>query len=87
MDNLETWTNLKDHNVEPGKLPPRPGVLELNDLSAGPTQPISLLLHVKDATSGVQFLIDTGAEVSIIPPTGKYRSRPTRMNLVAANGS
>ena len=72
---------------KPGKLPPRPGDFELNNLSAGPSQPISLLLHVKDVTSGVQFLIDTGAEVSIVPPTGKDRSRPTRMNLVAANGS
>ena len=73
--------------VEPGKLPTRPEVFELTRLLAGPSQPVSTLLHVRDAISGAQFLVDTGAQVSIIPPTGKDRSRPSRTNLVAANGS
>ena len=50
-------------------------------------QPKSILLHIKDSMSGAQFLVDTGAEVSIIPPTAKDLSRPTRTNLIAANGS
>ena len=56
---------------------------------ADPTTHATLiLLHIRDPISGAQFLIDTGAEVSIIPPTFKDRSRPpTTTNLVAANGS
>ena len=36
---------------KPGKLPPRPGDFELNNLSAGPNQPTSLLLHVREPNS------------------------------------
>ena len=91
----------KRSNVESGKRPPRPGTLELNCLSAGsmvaaqcevpelPTnhQPTKNLLHVKDVLSGIYFLVDTGAEVSIVPPTGLDRNKPSNMNLIAANGS
>ena len=64
----EVWTtvkvqdNLKEHNVESGKLPPRPGTLELNCLLAGQDQDhLVSLLHVKDALSNIYFLVDTGA--------------------------
>ena len=45
------------------------------------------LLHVKDTISGSYFLIDTGAEVSIVPPTASDLHRPPNLALVAANGS
>ena len=45
------------------------------------------LLHVRDTNSGALFLIDTGAEVSIIPPAASDLRRPPTLNLVAANGS
>ena len=45
------------------------------------------LLHVKDTISGAHFLIDTGAEVSIVPPTASDLHRPPNLALVAANGS
>ena len=44
------------------------------------------LLHVKDTISGAHFLIDTGAEVSIVPPTASDLHRPPNLALVAANG-
>ena len=45
------------------------------------------LLWVRDARSGIRFLIDSGAEVSVVPPTDaecRYQSR-TAYDLVAAN--
>ena len=89
VDTLKTRNNLKGSNVKSGKLPTRPGTIALNSLSAGSTQPQQLvsLLHVQDAVSGTFFLVDTGAEVSIVPPTGSDRSQPSSMNLIAANGS
>jgi hypothetical protein len=85
QDTLKIRDNLKKHNVVSGKLPNRPGTLELNCLSAGQDQ-VSLL-HVKDALSNIYFLVDTGAEVSIVPPTGPDLNKPSSMNLIAANGS
>ena len=85
-----------------GKLPTRSGEIPINHLLtanhpggvwandpfvADLNHAKSILLHIKDSESGAQFLVDTGAEVSIIPPTANDRSRPTRTNLVAANGS
>ena len=61
-----------------------------NDPFAEPTNHAkSILLHIRDPISGDQFLIDTVAEVSVVPPTSNERSRPrpTRTGLVAANGS
>jgi hypothetical protein len=49
----------------------------------------SRLLHVRDAASGRSFLVDTGAEVSLIPasPYDKKHSPASNTDLVAANGS
>ena len=55
--------------------------------SIGPS-PKSRLFHVKDRVSGNFYLIDTGAEVSVIPPTVTDREGgPKNLNLRAANGS
>ena len=42
---------------------------------AGPTHP-GRLFFVHDRSSNTPFLVDTGAEVSVIPPTRVERSRP-----------
>ena len=42
--------------------------------SAGP-QP-SHLFYVVDSSSGLHFLVDTGAEVSVIPPSNTERRHP-----------
>jgi hypothetical protein len=46
-------------------------------------------LHVRDAASGRSFLVNTGAEVSLIPasPYDKKHSPASNTDLVAANGS
>ena len=38
-------------------------------------QQIHRLFHVTDKTSGVRYLVDTGAEVSVIPPSHAERKR------------
>ena len=47
------------------------------------------LLHVQDVTTGIKFLVDTGAEVSIVLPKPEdLRNHPhPNRSLVAANGS
>ena len=45
------------------------------------------LLHIRDTLSGDVFLVDTGAKVSIVPPTGPDLRRPPGLHLVAANGT
>ena len=44
-------------------------------------------LVVYDSTSKNNFLIDTGADVSVIPPSYKDRFSPSKTTLFAANGS
>lgn len=49
---------------------------------------MSRLLFVLDKTSGHRFLVDTGAEVSVIPSgTDKRRHQTTKYTLQAANGT
>ena len=85
----ETASPFRHHDVEPGKLPSRPKVIELNSLSAAqpPTINTKPLLHVRDEVSNTFFLVDTGAEVSLLPPTRPDLAKAPSMNLVAANGS
>ena len=50
------------------------------------------LLHIRDSLTNITFLVDTGAEVSIVPPsvfsTGTlYKKCNTGLNLQAANGT
>ena len=65
-----------------------PGKLDGQRIAATDSSGVSRLLHVADRQTGVRFLIDTGAQVSIIP----HRMCPTRpkdpkVTLRAANGS
>ena len=74
-DDLEAPDDLNQHDVESGKLPTRPRISELNSLSAAQINTVALL-HVRDVLSGTYFLVDTGAEVSIVPPTKPDLSKP-----------
>ncbi|CAH8500953.1 unnamed protein product [Schistosoma haematobium] len=48
----------------------------------------SRLLYVTDKRTGTQFLVDTGAEVSVVPPTALEKSTPDpKLKLQAANRS
>ena len=48
----------------------------------------SRLLHVSDRNSNCKFLVDTGSEVSVIPPTPADRRRsPDPLTLSAVNNT
>ncbi|XP_073986102.1 uncharacterized protein [Rhodnius prolixus] len=44
-------------------------------------------LYIRDKRSGLYFLIDTGAAVSVVPPSSLQKRNPCDFNLYAANGS
>lgn len=44
-------------------------------------------LHVLEKKSGVKYLVDTGAAVSVLPPNPKVRAQKTSYLLYAANGT
>ena len=47
----------------------------------------SRLLHIRDSTNHLTFLVDTGATVSVLPPAPTDRKHPQpHFNLQAANG-
>ena len=47
----------------------------------------SPILHITDRVSAYRFLIDTGAEVSVVPPSpAECQQRCTDFSLVAVNG-
>ena len=49
---------------------------------------ISRQLFIRDPTSGTRFLVDTGAEVSVLPPVAADRCRAAgALELQAANGT
>ena len=51
-------------------------------------QRVGRLLYVTDRESRLRFLVDTGAEVSIIPPSkAERKNRQDTIGLLAANGS
>lgn len=45
----------------------------------------SALLHIRDCRLNIKFLIDTGADVSILPATATQRDLPPILHLHAAN--
>lgn len=47
----------------------------------------SRLFFIEDRSSGTRFLVDTGAEVSVIPHDPRDATRPRSHHLRAANGS
>ena len=47
----------------------------------------SRLFHITDRRSGLRFLIDTGAQVSVIPPSPADRNTPSTLTLQAVNNT
>nr|VZI22700.1 unnamed protein product [Spirometra erinaceieuropaei] len=54
--------------------------------AAGPSRP-SRHFHINDKSSGLRFLVDTGAEVSVIPPLRRHRLKPSQFSVQAANST
>ena len=53
---------------------------------AGPSP--SRLFHICDYTTGTRFLVDTGSEVCVIPPSTFERKRTyDKLTLTAVNGA
>lgn len=48
-------------------------------------KPHNRLLRVRDFTSGLQFLVDTGAMMSLFPPTKHEKQSTPTFDLLAAN--
>ena len=67
-----------------GKRPTRSGACAINSLSTGQSTP---LLHIKDDASRIVFLVDTGAEVSVVLPTKSELQKTPNQSLIAANGT
>lgn len=66
-----------------GKLPPRTLVA-----TGVPGPPLSPLFFVSDRTTHTRFLVDTGSEVSTIPPSPADRRRsPDNLTLMAVNNT
>ncbi len=64
----------------------RPGQPPVGAAAVGPT--LNSLFYVHDRQSGRRFLVDTGAEVSVLPATAiDKQSGPQGKQLTAANGS
>ena len=67
------------------------GKLQCQQLEASPpgTDTNSRLFFVSDQKTGIRFLVDTGAEVSVLPPTAivKHQPRSSSVNLQAVNKS
>ena len=69
---------------------PVTGKLQRQAISAAASSGVSLqsrLFYVTDATTKQQFLIDTGAEVSVLPPRPTDRTHRQGYDLQAANSS
>nr|VZI42778.1 unnamed protein product [Spirometra erinaceieuropaei] len=64
----------------------RPRQPVLATTAAGPSRP-SRLFYINDKSSGLRFLADTGAEVSVIPPLRRHRLKPSQFSLQAANST
>ena len=47
---------------------------------------VTVRLHVKDKLSDEVFLIDTGAEISVIPKLKNWRGVPAQFKLYVVNG-
>ena len=55
--------------------------------SAGPSSTSRLFYITTDRTTGTCFLVDTGADVSVLPPSAADRRRPSSYTLQAVNQS
>ncbi|UYV70202.1 hypothetical protein LAZ67_7002164, partial [Cordylochernes scorpioides] len=85
-------TNLLDVCVVQRHDPDRVGKLQPADRvatssSAGIQDCRNLRLFVTDKNTGLRFLVDSGADISIIPPKDKNRIPSSDYKLYAANGT
>ena len=66
-----------------GKLPSK----QLAATSPAGSSPTSRVFYVTDRTTGTRFLVDTGADVSVLPPSTSDKRNPAPLTLQAVNRS
>nr|VZI17419.1 unnamed protein product [Spirometra erinaceieuropaei] len=54
--------------------------------TAGQSRP-SRLFYISDKTSGLRFLVDTDAEIYVIPPPRRHHLKPSQFSLQAVNST
>ena len=75
-----------DHPAQPQRETTQPAVD--SDQRDRRTTNASRLFFIKDRASGLRFLVDTGAEISVIPPSNTERKhRQDKLSLQAANNT
>ncbi|VDM06474.1 unnamed protein product [Schistocephalus solidus] len=47
----------------------------------------SRFFYITEKSSGLRFLVDTGAEVSAIPPPRRHHLKPSQFSIKAANST
>ncbi len=81
---MQLQFNLTHINTKPGKRLHRQQVK--TTLAAGLKQG-SRLFYIRDKNNGYLFLVDTGAQISVIPPDPRKNHQLSSFTLQAANGS
>ncbi|BHF69238.1 hypothetical protein SprV_0301228100 [Sparganum proliferum] len=54
--------------------------------ASGQSRP-SRLFYISDKSNGLRFLVDTGAQISVIPPSGRHHLKTSQFSLQAANST
>ncbi|BHF65008.1 hypothetical protein SprV_0200801700 [Sparganum proliferum] len=81
---LDKMANHADRiSLTTGKRPRQPVTATA---AAGQSRP-SRLIYINDKSSGLRFLVDTGAEVSVIPPPRRHHLKPSQFSLQTANST
>ncbi|XP_030761094.1 uncharacterized protein LOC115886163 [Sitophilus oryzae] len=70
----------KEYSNFKKKLVPPPRIETATEVASA-----SCRLHLRDRKTGQHFLVDSGAEVSVVPANPKFKLAPTKNNLFAAN--
>nr|VZI40227.1 unnamed protein product [Spirometra erinaceieuropaei] len=66
-----------------GKRPRQPVTATAAAVQSRPNR----LFYISDKTSSLRFLVDTGAEICVIPPPRRHHLKPSRFSLQAANST
>ena len=80
---MQSTMHLFHHISADGKLPSE----QLAVTSPSGSSPTSRLFYVTDRTTGTRFLVDTGAGVSVLPPSTSDRCKPAPLTFQAVNQS
>ena len=81
---MQLQFDLSHINTKPGK---RLHLQQVKTTLAAGLKQGSRLFYIRDKNTGYLFLVDTGAQVSVIPPDPRKNHQLSSFTLQAANGS